>query len=158
MGHRGRHQAMARRRRPLVADSVKVIRNHETQESKGFAFIEAPTSDEMQAIIRRFDGEPSWKTRFFEPRPRRSPPKGLLPCGKSPSPGRSAAKAGTTYSTSTTNQRRHQQPASGTPRRPKARTGTQERLRHRTGQGPVGGARPRKLGAHPTCLTGTPQG
>ena len=42
----------------LVADSVKVIRNHETQESKGFAFIEAPTSDEMQAIIRRFDRAP----------------------------------------------------------------------------------------------------
>jgi RNA recognition motif-containing protein len=42
----------------LVADSVKVIRNHETQESKGFAFVEAPTSDEMQAIIRRFDRAP----------------------------------------------------------------------------------------------------
>jgi RNA recognition motif-containing protein len=42
----------------LVADSIKVIRNHETQESKGFAFIEAPTSDEMQSIIRRFDRAP----------------------------------------------------------------------------------------------------
>jgi RNA recognition motif-containing protein len=42
----------------LVSDSVKVIRNHETQESKGFAFVEAPTSDEMQAIIRRFDRAP----------------------------------------------------------------------------------------------------
>ena len=42
----------------LVADSVKVIRNHETQESKGFAFVEAPTTDEMQAIIRRFDRAP----------------------------------------------------------------------------------------------------
>ncbi len=42
----------------LVADSVKVIRNHETQESKGFAFVEAPTPDEMQAIIRRFDRAP----------------------------------------------------------------------------------------------------
>src|SRR6516162_6507223 len=42
----------------LVADSVKVIRNHETQESKGFAFIEAPTADEMQSIIRRFDRAP----------------------------------------------------------------------------------------------------
>jgi RNA recognition motif-containing protein len=42
----------------LVADSIKVIRNHETQESKGFAFIEAPTADEMQAIIRRFDRAP----------------------------------------------------------------------------------------------------
>ena len=42
----------------LVADGVKVIRNHETQESKGFAFVEAPTNDEMQSIIRRFDRAP----------------------------------------------------------------------------------------------------
>ena len=42
----------------LVADSIKVIRNHETQESKGFAFVEAPTADEMAAIIRRFDRAP----------------------------------------------------------------------------------------------------
>jgi RNA recognition motif-containing protein len=42
----------------LVADSIKVIRNHETQESKGFAFVEAPTADEMQSIIRRFDRAP----------------------------------------------------------------------------------------------------
>ena len=42
----------------LVADSIKVIRNHETQESKGFAFVEAPTAEEMQAIIRRFDRAP----------------------------------------------------------------------------------------------------
>src|SRR5690349_5104288 len=41
-----------------VADAVKVIRNHETQESKGFAFVEAPTSEEMQSIIRRFDRAP----------------------------------------------------------------------------------------------------
>lgn len=42
----------------LVADSVKVIRNPETQESKGFAFIEAPNEEEMQSIIRRFDRAP----------------------------------------------------------------------------------------------------
>jgi RNA recognition motif-containing protein len=42
----------------LVADAIKVIRNHETQESKGFAFVEAPTTEEMQAIIRRFDRAP----------------------------------------------------------------------------------------------------
>lgn len=42
----------------LCADSVKVIRNHETQESKGFAFVEAPTQDEMQSIIKRFDRAP----------------------------------------------------------------------------------------------------
>ncbi len=42
----------------LVADSIKVIRNPETQESKGFAFVEAPNAEEMQAIIRRFDRAP----------------------------------------------------------------------------------------------------
>ena len=42
----------------LVADAIKVIRNPETQESKGFAFIEAPNTEEMGAIIRRFDRAP----------------------------------------------------------------------------------------------------
>ena len=42
----------------LVADSIKVIRNPETQESKGFAFVEAPNAEEMQSIIRRFDRAP----------------------------------------------------------------------------------------------------
>jgi RNA recognition motif-containing protein len=42
----------------LVSDAVKVIRNPETQESKGFAFIDAPNNDEMNAIIRRFDRAP----------------------------------------------------------------------------------------------------
>ena len=42
----------------LVADNVKVIRNPETQESKGFAFIDAPNLEEMNSIIRRFDRAP----------------------------------------------------------------------------------------------------
>jgi len=42
----------------LVADSIKVIRNPETQESKGFAFIDTPNDEEMKAIIRRFDRAP----------------------------------------------------------------------------------------------------
>jgi RNA recognition motif-containing protein len=58
----------------LVADAVKVIRNHETQESKGFAFVEAPTSDEMQAIIRRFDRAPL-EDRMLRANPAQ-PPKG----------------------------------------------------------------------------------
>src|SRR5689334_10350860 len=58
----------------LVADSVKVIRNHETQESKGFAFVEAPTGDEMQAIIRRFDRAPL-EDRLLRANPAQ-PPKG----------------------------------------------------------------------------------
>jgi RNA recognition motif-containing protein len=58
----------------LVADSIKVIRNHETQESKGFAFVEAPTGDEMQAIIRRFDRAPL-EDRLLRANPAQ-PPKG----------------------------------------------------------------------------------
>ena len=42
----------------LVADAIKVIRNPETQESKGFAFIESPNGEEMNSIIRRFDRAP----------------------------------------------------------------------------------------------------
>src|SRR4051794_12601313 len=42
----------------LVSDAVKVIRNPETQESKGFAFIDAPNNEEMNSIIRRFDRAP----------------------------------------------------------------------------------------------------
>src|SRR5918911_3345252 len=63
----------------LVADSVKVIRNHETQESKGFAFVEAPTADEMQAIIRRFDRAPL-EDRLLRANPAQ-PPKGKAPQG-----------------------------------------------------------------------------
>ena len=58
----------------LVADAVKVIRNHETQESKGFAFVEAPTSDEMAAIIKRFDRAPL-EDRLLRANPAQ-PPKG----------------------------------------------------------------------------------
>lgn len=42
----------------LVYDKVKVIRNMETQESKGFAFIDTPNTEEMNSIIRRFDRAP----------------------------------------------------------------------------------------------------
>src|ERR1039458_2378633 len=58
----------------LVADSVKVIRNHETQESKGFAFVEAPTGEELQSLIRRFDRAPP-EYRLLRPNPAQ-PPKG----------------------------------------------------------------------------------
>ena len=67
----------------LVADAVKVIRNHETQESKGFAFVEAPTADEMAAIIRRFDRAPL-EDRFLRANPAQ-PPKGKeAPRGQAP--------------------------------------------------------------------------
>jgi RNA recognition motif-containing protein len=77
----------------LVADAVKVIRNHETQESKGFAFVEAPTSDEMQSIIRRFDRAPL-EDRLLRANPAQ-PPKGKdAPRGAAaPSPQQSAGAA-----------------------------------------------------------------
>lgn len=58
----------------LVADSVKVIRNPETQESKGFAFIEAPNEEEMNSIIRRFDRAPL-EDKLLRANPAQ-PPKG----------------------------------------------------------------------------------
>jgi RNA recognition motif-containing protein len=69
----------------LVADSVKVIRNHETQESKGFAFIEAPTGDEMQAIIRRFDRAPL-EDKVLRANPAQ-PSKGVAVKGTGPANG-----------------------------------------------------------------------
>ena len=66
----------------LVADSIKVIRNHETQESKGFAFVEAPTGDEMQAIIRRFDRAPL-EDRLLRANPAQ-PTKAKGPAGAQP--------------------------------------------------------------------------
>jgi RNA recognition motif-containing protein len=72
----------------LVADAVKVIRNHETQESKGFAFVEAPTPDEMQAIIRRFDRAPL-EDRLLRANPAQ-PPKGKDARAASPSPAPAA--------------------------------------------------------------------
>jgi RNA recognition motif-containing protein len=62
----------------LVADSVKVIRNPETQESKGFAFIEAPNQEEMFAIIQRYNGAPL-EDRKLRANPAQPPrPKGAL--------------------------------------------------------------------------------
>jgi RNA recognition motif-containing protein len=75
----------------LVADSVKVIRNHETQESKGFAFVEAPTPDEMQAIIRRFDRAPL-EDRLLRANPAQ-PPKGKDARGASTATAREAGGA-----------------------------------------------------------------
>ena len=42
----------------LVCDSVRVIRDFETQESKGYAFVEAPNEEEMESIIQRFTRAP----------------------------------------------------------------------------------------------------
>ncbi len=59
----------------LVADDVKVIRNPETQESKGFAFIESPNQEEMNAIIRRFDRAPL-EDRLLRANPAQPPKTG----------------------------------------------------------------------------------
>ena len=71
----------------LVADSVKVIRNPETQESKGFAFIEAPNDEEMHSIIRRFDRAPL-EDRLLRANPAQPPkPRGAAkPAGQPPAP------------------------------------------------------------------------
>ena len=68
----------------LVADSIKVIRNPETQESKGFAFIDAPNQEEMNAIIRRFDRAPL-EDRLLRANPAQPPrPKGAPKSGTAP--------------------------------------------------------------------------
>src|SRR5271157_2305101 len=70
----------------LVADAIKVIRNHETQESKGFAFVEAPTTEEMQNIIRRFDRAPL-EGKLLRANPAQ-PAKGKIPSPVAGAPSR----------------------------------------------------------------------
>jgi len=72
----------------LVADAIKVIRNPETQESKGFAFIDAPNTEEMNAIIRRFDRAPL-EDRLLRANPAQPPrPKSQQgPAGRPMGPG-----------------------------------------------------------------------
>jgi RNA recognition motif-containing protein len=68
----------------LVADAIKVIRNPETQESKGFAFIEAPNNEEMNSIIRRFDRAPL-EDRLLRANPAQPPkPKSAVRPGERP--------------------------------------------------------------------------
>ena len=91
----------------LVADAVKVIRNPETQESKGFAFIESPNQEEMNSIIRRFDRAPL-EDRLLRANPAQ-PPKagGKVVVGKAPvtatdRPKRPAAASATGVAAGTT--------------------------------------------------------
>ena len=67
----------------LVFDDVKVIRNPETQESKGFAFIDTPNSEEMNLIIRRFDRAPleDRLLRANQAQPPKSKGQGPVPGG-----------------------------------------------------------------------------
>lgn len=78
----------------LVADNVKVIRNPETQESKGFAFIEAPNQEEMNSIIRRFDRAPL-EERLLRANPAQPPkPKGTAGKTAPTGPGTVAPPSG----------------------------------------------------------------
>jgi len=102
----------------LMADQIKVIRNPETQESKGFAFIEAPNQEEMQSIIRRFDRAPL-EDRLLRANPAQ-PPRGRRPMGAPGAPG----------------QEREQRPA-GPPAGAAAPSGDRRRMaRPRTGDAP----------------------
>jgi RNA recognition motif-containing protein len=79
----------------LVADAIKVIRNPETQESKGFAFIDAPNTEEMNSIIRRFDRAPL-EDRLLRANPAQPPkPKSGLPMRSAGGAGAPAGPAGT---------------------------------------------------------------
>jgi RNA recognition motif-containing protein len=86
----------------LVADAIKVIRNPETQESKGFAFIDAPNTEEMNAIIRRFDRAPL-EDRLLRANPAQ-PPKSKGPVRPAGGTG-PAAHTGASPSTSHGEQR-----------------------------------------------------
>src|SRR5271166_623483 len=79
----------------LAFDDVKVIRNPETQESKGFAFIDTPNSEEMNLIIRRFDRAPleDRLLRANQAQPPRSKGPGPGPAGQVNRTSASAAAA-----------------------------------------------------------------
>jgi RNA recognition motif-containing protein len=77
----------------LVADAIKVIRNPETQESKGFAFIESPNQEEMNSIIRRFDRAPL-EDRLLRANPAQPPKSGKIVKSAAP-PERSHTTAAT---------------------------------------------------------------
>ncbi len=94
----------------LVADAIKVIRNPETQESKGFAFIESPNQDEMNSIIRRFDRAPL-EDRLLRANPAQPPKSGGKGPGKSMAPAadrstRPGAAAGSNLQRKNANGRR----------------------------------------------------
>jgi RNA recognition motif-containing protein len=85
----------------LVADAIKVIRNPETQESKGFAFIEAPNTEEMNSIIRRFDRAPL-EDRLLRANPAQPPkPRGATRVTSGPGgPGGPPSHGSTSHSSS----------------------------------------------------------
>jgi RNA recognition motif-containing protein len=124
----------------LVADAIKVIRNPETQESKGFAFIEAPNTEEMNSIIRRFDRAPL-EDRLLRANPAQ-PPKSkgpIRPGGPPPSGSYSNPHSGP-----------HSGPHSSGPR------GGQDHGAPRPTYGPVHSVPPRAAAPNVEIDTGTP--
>jgi|SRR5581483_2169659 len=101
----------------LVADAIKVIRNPETQESKGFAFIDAPNAEEMNAIIRRFDRAPL-EERLLRANPAQPPRQK----GAGPAPPPRSMQP-------------HATPAAGNGDRPRRERGGRKHRRPNTGAG-----------------------
>ena len=101
----------------LVSDDVKVIRNPETQESKGFAFIESPNQEEMNSIIRRFDRAPL-EDRLLRANPAQPPKSGKGAKG-APAMDRSrrTAAPGNSGAAPNNNQARRGAPNAGRPTR-----------------------------------------
>jgi len=106
----------------LVADAIKVIRNPETQESKGFAFIEAPNAEEMHSIIRRFDRAPL-EDRLLRANPAQ-PPK-----SKGPVPGQGGRPSGAGPAPSGVTSQHSAQPAGQPSGQPSAGSGEFDRPR-----------------------------
>ena len=112
----------------LVSDNIKVIRNPETQESKGFAFIDAPNSDEMNSIIRRFDRAPL-EDRLLRANPAQ-PPKGKSPLAAA-GPSRPQGTASNVPSNAPVNA-----PSNGGPTNERNRRGGKKHNRRGGQQGP----------------------
>ena len=100
----------------LVADDVKVIRNPETQESKGFAFIESPNQEEMNSIIRRFDRAPL-EDRLLRANPAQPPKSGGKGGKVAPGMDRKRPAAAGTTGAAFNNQARKAGPNAGRPTR-----------------------------------------
>jgi RNA recognition motif-containing protein len=115
----------------LVSDNIKVIRNPETQESKGFAFIDAPNSEEMNSIIRRFDRAPL-EDRLLRANPAQ-PPKGKSPLATA---GSGRPQGNTSTSTSNTAGNTGNAPANGGFSNDRNRRGGKKHNRRGGQQGP----------------------
>jgi len=114
--------------------AVKVIRNHETQESKGFAFCRsADRTTEMQSIIRRFDAH-ALEDRLLRANPAQPPERQ----GCTASERRRRHSSPRPPMPSRTEQRPDRKKARWT----KSRAVAAQRVCYRAGEGPVSQASP----------------